>query len=473
MVDSDFTPVAGACSAQNDLLRSMADKFAVTDNDLRSVADEVYSSIVNGLQTDDTDSNPHGLPCRVSYVKSEITQDMRQAEGTDQIALGLTINTSLERFKIASVRLHGNGQADEVNKQIFRMAQGASASPGQLFQEAATHVAEFINSHNLDSAKQPLPLGVTIDLPLEETSKRGGRVVCSTSACNRMFGNVDIARSLDDQMTRQHLPVRVTATTNCSISTMVAAQRRFAHTCVALILNHGINAAYYERAREVPKLHGTPLGESDALVAINTELARYGAGSSALRPTMWDHRVDRESMDTGAHVFEKLVADKYMGEIVRNLITDFMDARLLFPKDADATMFSKPYSFFTSYMTIMEDTSEDLHEVGGLLNAGFNVQASAVDRQIVATLCRIVAMRAARLVGAAVAGIVRRAAEATGKPAVVSISGQLTEMNQPYVRCTVETAKRLALAMQLDEPSFNVLGEDGYTVGAALASLSK
>ncbi|KAJ1720930.1 hypothetical protein LPJ53_004480 [Coemansia erecta] len=482
MPDSDYTPVPGASAAQNDLLRTIATKFATSDENLLSVANEVYTSIVNGLQTDDTDSQPESLPCRVSYVKSGITQDIRAAEDTDKIALGLTINTSAGWFKMASVRLHGNGQADEVNKQIFRMPRSGSSggssgldTPAKLFEAAATHVAEFINSHGLDSTKQTLPLGVTIDLPLEETSKRGGRVVCGSRACSGMFGNVDIARSLDDHLAKQHLPVRVTATTNCAISTMVAAQRHFAHTCAALILNHGINAAYYERACEIPKIKGSELGNSPrALVAVNTELARFGEGSRALQPTMWDHRIDRESLNTGRHVFEKLVADKYLGEIVRNLITDFMDARLIFPRDADATMFSQPYSFFTSYMTIMDDSSEDLREVGDLLTAGFNVQASDVDRRIVRELCRIVAMRAARLVGAAVAGIVKRAGEAADEsPAVVSISGQLTEMNQPYVRCTVDTAQRLAHEMQLPKPTFNVLGEDGYTVGAALASLSK
>ncbi|KAJ1795979.1 hypothetical protein LPJ75_007337, partial [Coemansia sp. RSA 2598] len=328
-----------------------------------------------------------------------------------------------------------SGQPDAINKQIFYMPQGVT-SPAQLFSEAAMHVAQFINTHHLDlsSCSNPLSMGVTIDLPLEEKSKAGGRVVCSTLACRGMFGNVDIARSLNSELTKQHLPVKVTATTNCVISTMVAAQRHFQQTCVALILNHGINASYYEKAAKIPKIKGTELGDSQALVAINTELARFGENSGVLRPTMWDHRIDRESANTGRHVFEKLVADKYLGEVVRNLITDFMDARLIFPKDADVTMFSKSYSFFTSYMTIMEDNSSDLSEVGNLLTAGFNVNASLVDRQIVRALCKIVAMRAAKLVSAAVAGIVRKATEAMDhpEPAVISISGQLTEMNQPY-----------------------------------------
>ncbi|KAJ2235995.1 hypothetical protein H4R99_003014, partial [Coemansia sp. RSA 1722] len=308
-----------------------------------------------------------------------------------------------------------------------------------------------------------------------ENSKAGGRVICNSLACKGLFGNVDIARSLNSELIKQHLPIKVTATTNCVISTMVAAQRHFQQTCVALILNHGINASYYEKTTKIPKIKDTELGNSSALVAINTELARFGENSGVLKPTMWDHRIDRESSNTGRHIFEKLVADKYLGEIVRNLITDFMDARLIFPKDADVTMFSKPYSFYTSYMTIMEDNSDDVSEVGNLLQAGFNIDASLVDRQIVRALCKIVAIRAAKLVSAAVAGIIRRATDAMDSPesAVISISGQLTEMNQPYLNCTIETASSLVQKLGLAEPTFNVLGEDGYTVGAALSSLSK
>ncbi|KAJ1898315.1 hypothetical protein LPJ66_002828 [Kickxella alabastrina] len=475
MAVSNYNPVEGATEAQNRLLSDITAKFDISDKRLHEIAQEVQEYIVNGLQADDDEnSHPRSLPCRVSYVKSEITQDIKEAEKEERLVLGLTINTSTERIKIASVKLV-HGEPDAVNKQIFYMPKGIN-DPTRLFEAIAMHVAEFINSHNIvpPSLTEPLCLGVTVDLPLEETSKMGGRVACGSSVCH-WFGNVDIAYNLNSALLKLHLPVKVTSTTNCVISTLVAAQRLFSQTRVALILNHGINASYYEAAAKIPKISGSELANSSALVAINTELARFGENSNALHPTMWDRRIDRESANTGKHIFEKLVADKYLGEIVRNLITDFMDAQLIFPKDADVTTFSEPYSFFTSYMTIMDDKSNGLHEIGELLKAGFNIEASRVDRQIVRALCSIVALRAARMVGAAVAGIYKKAFEAMSEPvpAVVSISGQLTDMNHPYVQCTIDTANVLFKMFGIEEVTFNVLGEDGYTVGAALTSLSK
>ncbi|KAJ2357018.1 hypothetical protein GGF43_001717 [Coemansia sp. RSA 2618] len=471
-MSSEYT-IDGASDAQNRLVQEIADKFSITDEHLAEIAGEVHVYLTNGLRGD---SEPKALPCRVSYIKAAITDDIRDAKKNQSIALGLTINTSAQRMKIASVKFT-HASPDIINKQVFQMHNVAGAT--QMCEQAATHIAQFINTHDVVPTEsrriEPVPLGVTIDLALEETSKSGGRVTCDSRACAGFFRDVDIAQCLGAALLKQHLPVRVTSTTNCVISTMVAAQHHFPSTCTALILNRGINASYYESARKIPKISGSELGQSSARVAINTELAWFGEDSDILKPTMWDHRIDRESSNTGFHVFEKLVADKYLGEIVRNLVTDFMDAQLIFPRDADVSTFSEPYSFFSSYMTIIEDASSDLREVGDLLRAGFNVDASYVDRQIVRALCHIVAMRAARLVGAAVAGIIKKATEAmdSPEPAVISISGLLTEMNQPYVECTIDTAKLVAAKLELDEPVFNILGEDGYTVGAALSSFSK
>ncbi|KAJ1775364.1 hypothetical protein LPJ77_004048 [Coemansia sp. RSA 2523] len=459
--------IEGATDAQNAFLHDIASKFSVTDAHLGELAHEVHTYLTNGLVSD---TEPKGLPSRVSYIKSTISNDIRAAKKQSSMALGLTISTSTHRMKLASIKFDP-GAPDIINKQVFHIRDNVD-SAATLCEEAAVHVAQFINTHEI---KEHVPLGVTIDLPLEEKSKCGGRVAEDSRTCAGFLRNVDIAQGVDAALLRLHLPVRVTATTNCVISSMVAAQHHFPSTSAALILNHGINAAYYEAPQKISKLANAELGASSTRVAINTELARFGENSSVVQPTMWDHRIDRESTNTGFHVFEKLVADKYLGEIVRNLITDFMDAQLIFARDTDVTTFSEPYTFFTSYMSIMEDTSSDLHDVGGLLQAGFNVQASYVDRQIVRALCHIVSMRAAKLVGAAVAGIVKKASEARDdqEPVVVSISGQLTEMNQPYVECTIKTAKRVARTLDLCEPVFNVLGEDGYTVGAALSSFSK
>ncbi|KAJ2739814.1 hypothetical protein GGI20_006048 [Coemansia sp. BCRC 34301] len=446
--------IDGASPEQNKLLNEIAASFTVSPTLLAKVSSEVYDYVTSGLQNPTT---PHGPASWVSMITNDIAKQIRSATKRQRVGLGMTINTQAGRLKIASVKFQPDAI---VNKQVFFLRKDVVTST-QVFEDIAGRVAEFINSHDLQS-EEALSLGVTIDRPVDE-SLGGGRVADNVD-CG-LFGGVDLTLALNAALLKRHVAVRVVSATNCVISTLVAAQHRFHNTSVALILNHGINASYYES-----------FGKEGPRVAVNTELARYGEhSSSALPHTLWDHRLDRESSNTGTHTFEKLVADKYLGEIVRNLVTDFMDAQLIFAKNSDASVFSAPYSFFTSYMATMDDASDDLNGIGDLLRAGFNIQASLVDRQIVRALCRIVSMRAAKLVGAAVAGIVKKASESGGsssRAAVVSISGQLTEINQPYVQCTTETALMLIGELGLPAPTFNVLGEDGYTVGAALSSLT-
>ncbi|KAJ2784638.1 hypothetical protein H4R18_001017 [Coemansia javaensis] len=500
-VPMNYTRIKGASEAQEKLLEEIAAKFRVTDEYLLEIAEDVHRYLTTGLRGD---SEPQGLPTLVSRIRSGISDDIREAKREGRTALGLTINTVAHRLKITSVRFVSDGP-DVINKQVHSIGKPATAaSVPQVLEDVTVKMMQFLNTHSVDApppgapggGERFVPLGVTIDLPLEETDRGGRYAPRVTEARDSAFVGVDIAQGLNAEMLKKHLPVRVTSATNCVVSTMVAAQFRFPSTCVALILNHGINAAYYEAVDKIPKIAGTPLarnrdsgvggqqgGSSSSnnnsggreRVAVNTELAMYGESSATIQPTMWDHRIDRESRNPGRHIFEKLVADRYLGEIVRNLITDFMDELLIFPRDADVTTFSEPYSFYTSYMGIMEDYSEDLREVGNLLRAGFNVEASYVDRQIVRALCHIVAMRAAKLVGGAVAAIIRKATEAMDAPApaVVSISGQLTEMNQPYISCTTTTAQKLLATMGLAGAEFNILGEDGYSVGAALSSFIK
>ncbi|KAJ2413645.1 hypothetical protein H4218_002494 [Coemansia sp. IMI 209128] len=448
--------IIGASEAQLNLLNEISRELDVDDGDLEAVAQDVLHYVNGGLH-----AKTQGPASWVSYVHSDITQDIRTAIKNEAMSLGMAIDTQAGRLRISSIKF-ASGQRDTINKQVFFLRKDVK-TVGQLFEDIATRLAGFVNTHQLEGM---LPLGVNIDRPVAETSKLGGKVADNVD-CG-LFRNVDIAQALGAAILKLHLPVKVTSVTNCVVSTLVTAQHRFSNTRVALTLNHGINASYYELCENLEKFQ-----DLAGSMAVNTELARYGEDSKALKLTRWDNRLDRESINTGTHTFEKLVADKYLGEIVRNLITDFMDAQLIFSKDSDASVMGEPYSFFTSYMATMEDHSDDLTELSDLLRAGFNIKASVVDCQIVRALCQIVTMRAAKLVGAAVAGIVCRASDGQKDGVVVSISGQLTEMNQPYVRCTTETAKRLLSNMGRKEPTFNVLGEDGYTIGAALAAFSK
>ncbi|KAJ1785607.1 hypothetical protein LPJ59_006105, partial [Coemansia sp. RSA 2399] len=144
------------------------------------------------------------------------------------------------------------------------------------------------------------------------------------------------------------------------------------------------------------------------------------------------------SRNPGVRRFEKLVADQYLGEIVRNLITDFMDQQLLFTVSCDVSKINEGYSFHTAYMApIMEDTLADLSSVGDLFKTVFGIRAELADRQIIRALCDCVASRAARLSGAALAALVARSTLTT-RPCTVALGGVLLN-SKPIFRTTLAT----------------------------------
>ncbi|KAJ2739813.1 hypothetical protein GGI20_006047 [Coemansia sp. BCRC 34301] len=141
---------------------------------------------------------------------------------------------------------------------------------------------------------------------------------------------------------------------------------------------------------------------------------------------MWDRCVDRESRCPGAYPLEKLVGARYLGEIVRNLITDLMDERLLFAQTADPSVINTPYAFHSLYIAPIVEDKEMARRI---LDTEFGVALSDADCIVVKALCKIVAKRSALIVAALVAALVMRAG---GMP-VVALSGVLVDGNQSLV----------------------------------------
>ncbi|KAJ1939417.1 hypothetical protein EC988_007314, partial [Linderina pennispora] len=228
---SSYTNIAGATDAQNSMLASIAQKFEISDSHLLEISTDVYNATVGGLNSDGA---AEGLPDWVSYVKYDTIKNIRRFCSSGKTVLGLTINTSTKRIKVANITFHKEGD-HTINKQIFFPPKTISKVE-EFFDRATTAVADFINTHNLVLAdgQKFIPMGVTVDLPIRETGEAKGRVVGSGLGKSSIFEGVDLADGLNAELNKKHLPVRIVCVTNSSISTMVLSQFRFQHTSVAL-----------------------------------------------------------------------------------------------------------------------------------------------------------------------------------------------------------------------------------------------
>lgn len=176
-------------------------------------------------------------------------------------------------------------------------------------------------------------------------------------------------------------------------------------------------------------------GENAPEMILNTEWGSFGDSNPEYLPrTLYDNRLNRESVNAGVHIFEKMVSGLYLGEIARNIMLDFADRRLLFD-NADLDELNVPYSFEASYMSAIEsDTTSELEDVKHILESIMNISTTTrEDREVVKRICELVGQRAARLIAAAISAVVeKRGALELG----LTISTYKKEMRHKHLKIT-------------------------------------
>jgi hexokinase len=124
--------------------------------------------------------------------------------------------------------------------------------------------------------------------------------------------------------------------------------------------------------------------------------------------TPFDNTLDRKSINPRFQAFEKFVSGMYLGEITRNILLHLTDAfpPILF-RGLSTPQLNAHYGFDAAFMSDVENarTSKEIRNnlVGHL---GFKPEIiSDEDTDVVRWACQMVATRAAKLSGAAVAAV--------------------------------------------------------------------
>lgn len=276
---------------------------------------------------------------------------------------------------------------------------------------------------------------------------------------------------LQDALLRKHVPVKITALVNDTVGTLLSNAYQKPDTIAGLILGTGSNGAYVEKIARIGKwkLQDTT---SDEMV-INMEFGAFDNEKVILPITRFDNKLDRKSINPHYQTFEKLISGMYLGEVVRNVITDMMDRNLLFGHQKSTERISSHYRFETSYMSsIEEDASSDLAVVRDILDTDLNlVNVDLVELKMVKRICQLVGTRAARLAAVAIVGILTHA-DHLRSAVDVGIDGSLFEF-YPSFGARIYEAMAELLPDYADSIRDTVrlgLARDGSGVGAALTA---
>lgn len=166
----------------------------------------------------------------------------------------------------------------------------------------------------------------------------------------------DVAAIFRRALAKQNLPITLTAVINDTTGALIASHYINPKTRIGVIFGTGCNAAYTEKVKNIPKIKklGILNEDPDAEMAINCEWGAFDSFSHQYLPrTKYDEQVDYQSNKPHEQAFEKLIAGRYLGEILRLILCELIDEGVLF-LGQNSSKLENPYSFDTAFLSLME-----------------------------------------------------------------------------------------------------------------------
>ncbi|KAI8366051.1 hexokinase-domain-containing protein [Radiomyces spectabilis] len=442
--------------AQKEALQQLECLFNLDSDQLRKFADHLVEELDDGLRKKDEDS-------AIAMLPSWITRHPTGQEKGQYV--GLELSGSYVHLYL--VELLGQGRTSTRQQKYLVADRLKKGSIHPLIEFIAGTIGKFLDFIDMKENAGGIPIGLAISFPLHQTSLQNAVVLKWTKDFDITDANdKDIVALLQTELQKRYIPITIKAVLNGTAASLLAHSYRSLDTLLSCTVSTGTNAAYWEKASAVKKCNF----EDGQEVIINTEWGTFGRHHEHCLPrTFYDNRVDRESTNAGVHHFEKMVSGLYLGEIVRQILVDLVDRRILFAGRCSSEL-NQPQSLPVSYMNAMEqDESEDLTNVEHIMESIMNIpKTSRHDRHIVKRVCQLVSQRAARLVAAGMSAIIKKSgALETGL--TVSVEGTIYE-HYPSFPNRVNEALRELYDKKFENINIGVT-PDGNGVGAALAAM--
>lgn len=291
-----------------------------------------------------------------------------------------------------------------------------------FFDYISNALYDFMKKINLDNPEQEQKLGFTFSFPVSKESTTSGKLLKWTKGYDiKGVKGKDIVKLLNKSMEKIGIKnVKVVALLNDAVGTL--AYRKYTHKdCdVSVILGTGTNAAYIEDTSKITK-QNISLTSTRKKMIINTEWGNF----SKLRRTDYDRKLDEMSENPGEYKLEKMVSAKYIAELTKIIINDFIGKN-----DFSDNM----KSWNNSQLFDAEDMSEIIRDNSTELNLvreklrKFDVDNSVlIDREVLKSICKIVMDRSAKVVATLIVGIILKIDMELNKTHLVAIDGTLYE----------------------------------------------
>lgn len=426
------------------MLSALRTKCAPTADDLRLVVRDMLEQMSAGLQP--------GGTSRLKMLSSFFERLPSGSEAGTYYAVDL----GGTNFRVVRVKL-GGGRVQENEATEVRIPPDLMRGTcQQLFSFIADTVAAFVQG---DAGGGKALLGFTFSFPCEQTAVNAGNLITWTKGFACVDGpGLDVVELLNKEFQARGLAIEVAALVNDTVGTLAAAKFADTDAVIGVILGTGTNACYIEGA-----CAGTKVASSSGQMVINIEWGNFAAASLPVLEA--DRKIDRESVNPGEQIFEKLLSGMYLGRIAKEVLLELDAAeRFLEPTSRDALAAA---DFSTSTLSAIDmDSSEGLAAARGLVGGLLGREPSAGELSTVKEVCHLVALRSARLAAAGVFAVLSKMGlPSTTSRSVVAIDGGLYEHYAAYAASMAAALRELAGEAARVELT---LAKDGSGLGAAL-----
>ncbi|KAF7113989.1 hypothetical protein CNMCM5793_006172 [Aspergillus hiratsukae] len=441
-------------------LQGLEELLAVDKFLLRKITDHFVKELEKGLSAEGGDIVIVPQPMNVTWI-------MGYPTGKEKGKF-LILDMGGTNLRVSQAELFGSDRDMESIQEKYSIPQSIKHSTAdELWDFVADCVQKFLQSRlREDERSNNLPLAFTFSYPVVQSSiKLGVLQRWTKDFCVSGVEGHDIVFQLEAAFERKQIPVRVVALINDTVGTLFAAAYGDREAKIGSIASTGCNAAYMEEIGAIPKILGCGL-PSDALVAINTEYGAFDNSRRILPRTRFDDEIDRTSAHPGQQLYEKMVAGAYMGEMLRLVMLELHEAKLLF-KGQDVSCLRQPNALDASiFPTLEEDTTACMEGIRKCLWEKMGVDPAPHELKTCRYLAELVGTRAARLYSCGIAAICKKR---DIERCHVGVDGSIFGHYENYRKRAAQALRDIfAWPDDLEDPIVFGFYKDGSGVGAAL-----
>lgn len=440
-----------------DEIHQMEELFTVSGETLTKISDHFVGELTKGLSKEGGN-----IPMIPGWVLDFPTGQ----ETGDYLAIDLG-GTNL---RVVLVSLLGNNKFDTTQSKFALPKNMRTAKSEDLWHFIAESLEKFLAEFFPDGVEAPLPLGFTFSYPASQDNITEGFLQRWTKGwdIDGVEGK-NVVPMLQTAIAEKKLPVEVVALINDTTGTLVASMYTDSEAKMGLIFGTGVNGAYYESIKDIPKLEGrleddiTP----DMPMAINCEYGSFDNEHAVLPRSRFDITLDKESPRPGQQSFEKMISGYYLGELLRLILVELADEKKVMFEGQDLTKLHEKFIMDTSFPArIEEDPFENLSDVLDLFQEHLNIQTTIGERKVIRRLSELLGERSARLSVCGIAAICKKRGY---KTAHCAADGSVYE-KYPYFKERAAQGLRdiFGWAEGEEDPVVIVAAEDGSGVGAAV-----